>query len=304
VEAGDDLEASLKPWFEGEKKKLQHKVQILETQAARAAEAASKVKSEASRKDAAEVKELGTKVVMALKAHQAEKSLTAEALFKAINTKGGDSFGEDELVAFIGELPKAEGQAEALKEENVRRAFAAIDEEKAGSVSKTTFDAVLMVLMKVVKDVAITDSIKIKEAKSVRRLEVGEVVQVLEGPAKEEDAAVERVRVKALRDSAEGWVTLAGNQGSRYLQEGVVFKVVKDTILTEGFDIEASKEDTRKIKESTRKLRPGELLELREMARKHEGTGLTRMKCKVKSDGAVGYVTTLGNTGIKFVEVV
>mmetsp|Transcript_37691 Transcript_37691/g.75063 ORF Transcript_37691/g.75063 Transcript_37691/m.75063 type:complete len:159 (+) Transcript_37691:2-478(+) len=158
--------------------------------------------------------------------------------------------------------------------------------------------------MKVVKDAALTEGLTIKDAKAVRRLDVGEVVQVLEGPVKEETAEVDRVRVRAMRDNSEGWTSVAGNQGTLFLKEGVTLKVIKETILTEGFEIEAPKEEARKIKDNTRKLKPGELLEMRVFGRKNEETGLTRMKVRVKSDGSVGYVTSVGNTGIKFVEVV
>merc|ERR1712217_463684 len=108
---------------------------------------------------------------------------------------------------------------------------------------------------------------------------------------------------KAVKDGIEGYATIEGNKGSRFLEDGGgVFKVVKETILTESFEIGAPKEETRQIKEITRKLKVGELVDVREWERKDEQTGLTRMKCKVREDGLVGYLTTLGNTGIKFVE--
>merc|ERR1719188_2464812 len=109
--------------------------------------------------------------------------------------------------------------------------------------------------MKVVKDVAVTDGANIKDAKTLARLQVGDVIQVLEGPIKEETTEVQRVRARTMQDGVEGWITIAGNQGSVFLKEGVVGKVIKDTILTDSFDIEASKEEARKIKVSTRKLK-------------------------------------------------
>lgn len=44
----------------------------------------------------------------------------------------------------------------------------------------------------------------------------------------------------------------------------------KETILTESFDIEAPKEEARKIQQSTRKLKPGEIVDLRAPGRKQE----------------------------------
>merc|ERR1712099_96765 len=125
------------------------------------------------------------------------------------------------------------------------------------------------------------------------------------GPLKEDDAEVARVRVKAMKDDVDGWVTPMGNQGTVFLEEGGnLFKVVKETILTESFELDggSSKDATRKLKDTTRKLKEGEIVEVREWARKEEKSGLIRMKCKVKSSGAIGWVTTVGNQGNVYVE--
>merc|ERR1712139_528958 len=103
-------------------------------------------------------------------------------------------------------------------------------------------------------------------------------------------------------DDKEGWVTPAGNQGTVYLVDGGnVFKVVKETILTGAFVIGEAPEGGAKVKD--RKLKVGELVEVREWAKKEETSGLMRMKVCVKSDGQIGWATSLGNTGIKFLEM-
>jgi len=303
---GDDEEVDkeLTSFVALEKGKLKSAVAALEGKLGRATAAVEKFRADASKKDSAEVKELAAKALKLLKAHQAEKDLTAAALFDAIDKKKTGSFGPDQFVAFVGGLAKAGEGADALTEEDLTRSFAHFDEEKDGSVSKASFEAMLLVLMKVVKDVAITQGLPIKDAKSLRRLEVGEIVQALAAPVKEDQTEVQRVKARTMEDGIEGFITIAGNQGSVFLKEGVVCKVVKETILTDCFEIEATREEARKIKEVTLKLKPGELLEVREWGKKQENTGLTRMKCKVKSSGAIGYVTTVGNTGIKFVDFV
>ena len=52
----------------------------------------------------------------------------------------------------------------------------------------------------------------------MRRLKIGEAVEVLEGPVEEE--GLERVRVRTTCDDQEGWVSLKGNQGTKFLQAG------------------------------------------------------------------------------------
>merc|ERR1711865_1257423 len=115
----------------------------------------------------------------------------------------------------------------------------------------------------------------------------------------EDDSEISRIKVKAMSDDLEGWVTPVGNQGTIFLEDGGnVFKVVKDTILTGTFVIGGES------KQKDRKLKVGEKCEVREWAKKEETTGLVRMKVLVQSDGQIGYVTSVGNTGIKFLEVI
>merc|ERR1712224_676312 len=114
---------------------------------------------------------------------------------------------------------------------------------------------------------------------------------------KDESVGVMRARVRAMKDQAEGWATTAGNQGTPFLQEGGnQFKVLKETILTDTFIIGASA-TTRKLVDTTRKLKPGEILEVLEWPTKEEQSGLLRMRGKCKADGTIGWATTQGNQG-------
>jgi len=191
-----------------------------------------------------------------------------------------------------------------LPEEAVRRLFPGYLDEGCDKLSKEAFLRLVRLFHKVVKETAMTDNKNIKDSKTLRRLEVNEVVEVFEGPLREDTADVMRVRCKAMRDDMEGWATVAGNQGTVFLREGgSLFKVVKETILTESFSLGGDKEATRKLKDTTRKVKEGEVLEVYEWPKKEETSGLTRMKCKVKSDGAVGWLTTMGNQGAVFAEL-
>merc|ERR1712066_1200164 len=99
------------------------------------------------------------------------------------------------------------------------------------------------------------------------------------GPVKEESAGVPRVQVRLMSDGVEGWISVEGNQGTKYLVDCTGnFKVVKETILTDGFDL-AEKSATRSLHQQNRKLVVGETVEVREWPKKEEKSGLTRMKC-------------------------
>mmetsp|Transcript_69322 Transcript_69322/g.198823 ORF Transcript_69322/g.198823 Transcript_69322/m.198823 type:complete len:727 (+) Transcript_69322:22-2202(+) len=286
-------------WAKSEKNRLHLSMKNLESSITRAKATITNFASGATKKDEAEVKTFGATAMARLRAFLAAEQATPAELFKQV-AGYKSTFDKDMFAAFMVTTPKAEGEKEGedIAEEDFARAFAILDEEKSGAVSEETLVAMFRKVMKVVKDVAMTGSLSIKDTKSVRRLEVGEAVEVLEGPVEEGD--LKRIRAKALLDGQEGWLSVSGSAGTKFLEDGgSTFKVVKDTILTECFDLDAGTN-----KAATRKLKAGELLEVRTWGKKQDGSGLTRMRCKAKSDGMIGFVTTIGNTGIKFVELV
>lgn len=188
-------------------------------------------------------------------------------------------------------------------EKDLSKLFNYLDEDDEGFLSKAVFTRLSRHFMKVIKDAVITDQMGLKDGKTIRRLESHEVVEVLAGPENEGSVKVIRVQCKAMKDGLEGWVTIAGNEGSIFLAEGGnMFKVIKETILTDSLEVGEPKEGDEKPKTKPRKLKEGELLEVREWPSKHEGSGLTRMMCKAMSDSRIGWATTLGNTGIAFID--
>jgi hypothetical protein len=160
--------------------------------------------------------------------------------------------------------------------------------------------------MKVMKETIATNGVDLKASSPVRRLEVGEQCEVIEGPVFDKEAEVPRVHVRMMKDDVEGWATPVGNQGTVFLQESALtMKVVKETILTSTFAIagtEEAKEQSRKLKDNTRKLKVGEILEVKEWMKKEESSGLMRMKVKAKADGQMGWATAVGSAGQVFLE--
>jgi hypothetical protein len=71
---------------------------------------------------------------------------------------------------------------------------------------------------KVEKAVAMTKGLSIKESSCVRRLNAGEIVELMEPPQSDEEFDVVRIRIRALRDGAVGFVTIRGNQGTNYIE--------------------------------------------------------------------------------------
>merc|ERR1712107_242099 len=71
---------------------------------------------------------------------------------------------------------------------------------------------------KCVSNPVIHDSISGKTAHVVRRIEVDEIVEVLDGPKEDTEMSVMRIKGRAQKDGAVGWITIKGNQGSVYLK--------------------------------------------------------------------------------------
>jgi len=194
-----------------------------------------------------------------------------------------------------------------LSKDELSRLFTYLLEEGERRISKETFLRLTHLYMKVVKDAVVMTldrTISSSSSGTLKRLEQNEVVEVIDGPLRDPSIGILRIFCKALSDGTDGWVSVTGNQGSNYLVEGGnLFKVVKETILTDSFELDGEKASI-KLKETTRKLKEGTTLEVHIWPRKEESSGLMRMKGKVRNDGAIGWVTAIGNTGAVFLEPV
>lgn len=189
-----------------------------------------------------------------------------------------------------------------LTADGAKRLFAHILEADQVGVSQEQFIRITRVTMKVVKETIMTCGISIKAA-ALRRLDLNEVVEVLDGPLKEDSVEVRRIRGRVMKDGLEGWITVSGNQGTAFLKEGGDrFKVVKETILTDSFELDGDKDATKRLI-AERKLKEDEVVELHSWPKKEETSGLTRMKARARSDGSTGWVTMIGNAGTPFLEV-
>jgi len=275
-----------------------------------------KEESAAKKQREVELEDLRKVVIGMIKTTQAELKLDNKGMVQAMAPANGDTrIGETELVKFVRECEKTQAALIAAKGENgvkevkpiadgdLSGLFDYLDSEDDGFLSEEKFENMIRQFMKVVKPTILTEEIGMKST-SLRRIEADELMEVLQGPIVDESVEVGRMQVKALSDGVLGWLTPVGNQGTVYLEEGGnMFKVVKETILTNCFVIGTDKEETRKLKDNTRKVKVGEIVECCEWARTEPNSGLQRMKVRVKTDDTIGWATSVGNTGIVFLEV-
>jgi len=88
----------------------------------------------------------------------------------------------------------------------------------AEGISEAEFTALVKDMYTCASGIALTDEFVIGKSKVVRTLEVGEKLEVLEGPKQEETTKVDRIKVLCPKDKATGWVTVQGNHGTVYCE--------------------------------------------------------------------------------------
>merc|ERR1712217_588739 len=116
---------------------------------------------------------------------------------------------------------------------------------------------------KVARTTVVTTAFGIKEGRTIRRLQLGEVVEILDVPKWENIVEVTRIRGRVMKDDIEGWITLEGNRGVKFLEDGgKIFKVIEETILTDSFEFDTSSltESLPKRKDVIQKLAPGDVV--------------------------------------------
>jgi len=131
--------------------------------------------------------------------------------------------------------------------------------------------------------IVITTAFDITEGKALRRLEVGETLQILEGPTEDSIRSLTRIKAKAKNDGKEGWVTMKGNQGTAYVEETSRHYVCQRPVALES-----------RFQTGTplvRHLEEGEVFEAVEEPSTEKREGPKRMKGRNIATGTVGWFT-------------
>merc|ERR1712050_398200 len=118
-----------------------------------------------------------------------------------------------------------------LTEVDMKRLFDHFDEEDDGYMTNAQFGNYCKLIRHVLSDTVATKEMDMKKG-IVRRLEAGELVEVLEGPITEGEHGIPRARCRFLLDDAEGWLTLTGNQGTELVGNVLQCTVIKPISLT------------------------------------------------------------------------
>ncbi|CAK0822265.1 unnamed protein product [Prorocentrum cordatum] len=166
----------------------------------------------------------------------------------------------------------------------------------AGGIGKFAFLRFMQRFYVVMKSSVVTDEFDIESSKVLRKLDVDEVVELMDGPRKDEKVGLTRIQARCLRDNAEGWISVKGNQGTSFLEE--VDKPYYVCSASMALDMDAK----GKSEVPVRALLAGEAVELVEGPLKERLQPNTRARGKAVSDGATGWVTVVSSRGATFLE--
>jgi len=245
----------------------------------------------ASKKAYVELDALKIATIPALRLVMTNDSIDGAALFERIAGESTDEVGSEKFATFLRSLPEP-----TYKEEQAESLFTHIVPEGEDKLSKEKFLELIRLFYKVKKDSVLTAEVGIK-SKTERRLKLGEVVEALDAPKKDDTIGVLRMRCKAISDGQEGFVTISGNQGTVFLEPGGnVYKCIKETFITAELSVADGK--------NVRKIRVGEIVDILEFEKLDAECNIKRIKVKAKTDGATGWVSIAGNQGTVFMEPV
>jgi len=209
--------------------------------------------------------------------------LTGEQLFDQL-ASGSEKISEASFCAKVESLGELE-----IKSEHAKLLCRKIEK---GGISRRHFLAYIQLYYAVVKSIALTDIRDISACKTLRKAELEEIVEVLEGPIKEESTGLEKVRVRSMMDRLEGWVAVKGNAGTPFLQQ------VEKPFYTVRKEMPLEKE--KEGGDATRALTEDEVLELLEGPKKVVYPDVRRAKAKASKDNAVGWLTLKDKNEVEF----
>merc|ERR1711920_984018 len=129
---------------------------------------------------------------------------SVEAVFAAVDADKDEVIGESDFLQFFEGREECSFDADKLERLFVRF----VDNEAAATLSKAAFFQLIRLHFKAVK-----------EGKAIRRLDVDEVIAVHEGPHKDPNLGITRLRGCTVKDGLAGWATTTGNTGGVFLEE-------------------------------------------------------------------------------------
>ena len=244
----------------------------------------SRLRATASNKHAQAMEPIRTEVAQAILSRLAKIKDEDQDVFALADVDGDGFVSRSEFQNFMTDCPGN------FSRDQLKKLFDYLDDARLGRLERDEFMRAAIVFYRVSRpSVDLVQTMGVAQGKLVRKLDVNEILELIEGPIKEINKVV-RVKCRAMKDGAIGWATATGSNGVVFVeQKRVHFQVKTSTTLT---DVLSAKACT-----SLRQLKEGELLEVFVWEKIDPTTGLRRLKGRALKDGSVGWATIEGNGG-------
>lgn len=147
------------------------------------------------------------------------------------------------------------------------------------------FSSAKDVVLQAKQHTVVMDDQDVRKGKILRKIEPGEVVLILEGPAQDSENGIVRARGRCLKDRLEGWVTVKGNQGTVYLEVNDRYYLCTNE---KGISLQAEiGSDSAEV----HLIQKGDFFHLTEGPKLEPHTAKERVKVVALKDGATGWLT-------------
>jgi len=159
-----------------------------------------------------------------------------------------------------------------------------------GGLTKLEFASVVEEFLVCTKGVVMTQTFDLSEAQAVRKIEPGELFEVLEGPAADPETELQRSRGRALRDGSCGWVSICDNKG------GILMKPTRKPVMTSRRDVSLLESfDSSSLE--LQKVAAGTALELLEGPIETSQPSETHVRGSAAKDDAKGWIMLIDSKG-------
>jgi len=227
-----------------------------------------------------------TRVLLFLK--QAEKPYLLVAKNAPLRANSDDSSAEVRALVLGEELEVVEGPRQNAAAPEVQLHCIASKDGTQGWITAQSSKAVnaspskAMYICKSV--IAMTDVFDLTKCKILKKVAVGETLQVVGAPDGQHDQKrdINRLRFRSMKDGQEGWVSLKGNQGTVYLEVSTSHYVVESAVTLRTESQEGS--------EALRQLEVGEAVEVVEPPVENQPAPKMIIYVRAVSDGKCGWI--------------
>mmetsp|Transcript_28654 Transcript_28654/g.66449 ORF Transcript_28654/g.66449 Transcript_28654/m.66449 type:complete len:910 (+) Transcript_28654:58-2787(+) len=279
----------LREWCHSEVRSLDYRLRTCEGRSEYIRTALLQADDYINRRQTEELQSICDGMLQRLKDHIASQKMSFDAFFAEMDKDQDGKVSELDFCSFLERIGAQSTNGSGWSTRSVKAVYADLDWTRSGAIGRDMLEHLVRNCYRVTKETVLQDSMAVKEGKLVRRLEIGEVVIVHEGPTLDESIGVMRVQCQTKRDALKGWATVRGNKENVFMMPcRTLGKVVKGGV--QPSESKIASEGNKSLRE----LREGEAIEVIEWDVRDALTavsGITWVRIRALADGVSGWVS-------------